>query len=164
MQGPKGDPGSPGTNGVSVTGTSLSSGDSNCPNGGASFTAANGTTYACNGVPGAPGPGFQFTTTSGASGPTLSQAGTYFVVVEATVDGGVANGNCNVSWGKSVSGGAEGGITSVGGAYLTGSDAYSFSGMLTGLPAGAGLGIFCSGGMGPVTPSNVQWWVSPIGS
>ena len=63
-----------------------------------------------------------------------------------------------------MSGGAEGGITSVGGAYLTGSDAYSFSGMLTGLPAGAGLGIVCSGGMGPVAPTNVQWWVSPVGS
>ena len=163
-QGPKGDPGSSGANGVSVNSASLPSGDSNCPNGGSSFTAADGMTYACNGAPGAPGAGFQFTTASGASGPTLSQAETYFVVVQATVNGGVANGNCNVSWGKSTSGGAEGGISSVGGAYLVGSNAYSFSGMLTGLPAGAGLGIFCSGSMGPVTPSNVQWWVSPVGS
>jgi hypothetical protein len=62
---------------------------------------------------------------------------------------------------ESVSGGAIGGITSVGGAYLPGSHGYSFAGMLTGLPAGAGLGLFCSGTVGP---SNVQWWVSPIGS
>jgi hypothetical protein len=164
LPGAKGDAGSPGANGASVASTSLPSGDSNCPNGGSGFTAASGTTYACNGASGVPGPGFQFTTTSGAAGPTLNQTGTYFVVVEAGVDGGVANGNCNVSWGKSTSGGAIGGITGVGGAYLPGSHGYSFAGMLTGLPAGAGLGLFCASSVGPVTPSNVQWWVSPIGS
>jgi hypothetical protein len=46
IQGPKGDNGAPGT---SVTSTSLSAGDPNCPNGGSQFTAVNGTTYACNG-------------------------------------------------------------------------------------------------------------------
>ena len=54
--------GPPGQDGVSVTSTALSAGDTNCPTGGSSFTAANGTTYACNGTkgdkgdPGEPGP------------------------------------------------------------------------------------------------------------
>jgi len=53
--GPAGSPGSPGTggkDGVSVTSTALSAGDANCPNGGSSFTSANGTTFACNGASG----------------------------------------------------------------------------------------------------------------
>ncbi|HET7129490.1 MAG TPA: hypothetical protein VFJ93_10500 [Gaiellaceae bacterium] len=54
--------GPPGQDGVSVTSAALSAGDANCPTGGSSFTAANGTTYACNGAkgdkgdPGEPGP------------------------------------------------------------------------------------------------------------
>jgi Collagen triple helix repeat (20 copies) len=57
-QGPKGDPGPAGTTGTngrdgqSVVSLPLSSGDSNCPNGGSQFTAANGVAYACNGAPG----------------------------------------------------------------------------------------------------------------
>jgi hypothetical protein len=54
-QGAKGDtgpPGQPGANGVSVTTQTLSSGDPNCPFGGARFTAANGVSYACDGAPG----------------------------------------------------------------------------------------------------------------
>jgi hypothetical protein len=47
--------GPPGTNGTSVTSTSVSRGDANCANGGSKFTAANNNiTYACNGAPGAP--------------------------------------------------------------------------------------------------------------
>ena len=110
------------------------------------------------------GPGFQFTTASGATAPTLGQSGTYFVVVQASVDGGAANGNCNVSWSARANNGLQGGISSVGGAYLPGAKAYSFTGMLTGLPAGSALGLFCSGGTGPVTPTNLQWWVSPVGT
>ena len=44
--------GPPGQNGVSVTSTALAAGDVNCPTGGSSFAAANGTTYACNGAKG----------------------------------------------------------------------------------------------------------------
>jgi hypothetical protein len=60
LQGPKGDKGDPGVNGtngkdgVSVT-SAAEPGGSNCAYGGSSFTAANGTTYACNGAPGPPG-------------------------------------------------------------------------------------------------------------
>jgi hypothetical protein len=55
--GPKGDTGSAGTNGtngtngVSVTSATLAQGNANCASGGSSFTAVNGTTYACNGAP-----------------------------------------------------------------------------------------------------------------
>jgi hypothetical protein len=58
-QGPKGDTGAGGAvgkDGVSVTSTALASGDQNCPTGGSSFTSVSGTTYACNGVKGDPGP------------------------------------------------------------------------------------------------------------
>src|SRR5436853_4666816 len=62
-QGVKGEAGAPGTNGtngingkdgVSVTSADEAAG-ANCTKGGSSFTAANGTTYACNGAPGASG-------------------------------------------------------------------------------------------------------------
>jgi hypothetical protein len=52
----QGVPGTNGTNGQSVTGAPLPTGDAHCPNGGSQFAAANGTTYACNGADGAPGP------------------------------------------------------------------------------------------------------------
>jgi len=69
-QGPKGDTGAQGSkgdtgdtgqqglagvdgkDGTSVTSQTLIPGDSNCANGGSEFTAANGTTYACNGAAG----------------------------------------------------------------------------------------------------------------
>jgi len=57
-QGEPGSPGSPGADGQNVTGTALPAGDSHCPNGGSSFTAANGTFYACNGSAGGGGGGF----------------------------------------------------------------------------------------------------------
>ncbi len=48
-----GPPGADGADGVSVTSTSLSPGDANCPDGGSQFTAAdNNVTYACNGAKG----------------------------------------------------------------------------------------------------------------
>ena len=57
IQAPNGE--SPGSDrrgpGVSVTDTALPSGDPNCPDGGSSFTAAGGTTYACNGAQGPAG-------------------------------------------------------------------------------------------------------------
>jgi len=64
-QGPKGDTGA---DGVSVTSASLSSGDSNCPDGGSQFTAANNNvTYACNGAKGDKGD-------TGAAGPSAAYA------------------------------------------------------------------------------------------
>ena len=48
-----GPPGVDGADGVSVTSTSLGSGDANCPDGGSQFTAAeDNVTYACNGAKG----------------------------------------------------------------------------------------------------------------
>ena len=41
---------------MSVTSTSLSSGNANCPSGGSSFTSSTGLTYACNGAAGASAP------------------------------------------------------------------------------------------------------------
>ena len=64
LKGDQGTPGTPGlpgtngtngTNGTSVTSAALSAGDTNCPDGGSSFTAVSGTTYACNGAQGPKG-------------------------------------------------------------------------------------------------------------
>jgi hypothetical protein len=54
--GPAGPAGKDGKDGASVTSTALAEGDSNCPNGGNRFDASNGSSYACNGAPGATGP------------------------------------------------------------------------------------------------------------
>lgn len=51
--GTNGTDGTNGTNGTSVTSTPLAVNDANCSNGGSAFTSASGTTYACNGAPGA---------------------------------------------------------------------------------------------------------------
>jgi hypothetical protein len=50
----QGPPGTNGTNGTNVTSAPEPAG-TNCANGGSSFTSASGTTYACNGAPGAKG-------------------------------------------------------------------------------------------------------------
>lgn len=47
--------GTNGKDGTSVTSLSLAAGDPTCPFGGSAFTSASGTTYACNGAPGAAG-------------------------------------------------------------------------------------------------------------
>jgi outer membrane protein assembly factor BamB len=49
--GPKGATGPAGAPGQSVTSSSLSTGDANCPDGGTRFTSVSGATYACNGAP-----------------------------------------------------------------------------------------------------------------
>jgi len=52
VQGPAGPAGA---NGQSVTATPLAQGDVSCPYGGSAFVSASGTSYACNGAPGATG-------------------------------------------------------------------------------------------------------------
>jgi len=54
--GKNGDTGRDGTDGVGVSSAAEPPG-MNCPDGGSRFTAANGTTYACNGARGGPGSG-----------------------------------------------------------------------------------------------------------
>jgi hypothetical protein len=102
-QGPKGDPGPPGPagkdgspgpagndgakgqDGVGVTSQALVSGDANCPDGGSSFTAAKGTTYACNGAPGAPGSSEQSVYITSPSGVvTLHDGGGHIEVAALT--------------------------------------------------------------------------------
>lgn len=51
-QGVAGPPGDAGAPGVSVTAVQIPAGSSACPSGGTQFTAASGTTFACNGAPG----------------------------------------------------------------------------------------------------------------
>jgi hypothetical protein len=119
------------------------------------------------GTPGAPGNGFNFTTASGTTGPTLSQAGTYFVVMEAEIDnlsGSPQDGKCVVVARNGFST-----ISNFNGAFNVGPNqdsTFSFSGMFVipaaGAPATAGT--FCSDGSdNPITTSNVRWWVSPVG-
>ncbi len=167
-QGPQGDRGTSGADGISVTSATVPSGNSSCPSGGSSFTAVNGTTYACNGAPGVPGPGYEFTTATGSSGPTLSTAGTYFVVVKAGVfnsGSGALAGECGVhaQSGMSRLDSFVGAVNLPGGAATS----YAFSGMLhvASGQAPATTDLACTENTGgPVSASNIQWWVSPVGS
>jgi hypothetical protein len=68
--------GTNGTDGVSVTSAAEGVGP-NCANGGSRFTAANGTTYACNGA-------------SGPAGTALPQAYTNTEVASSTIGGNLA--------------------------------------------------------------------------
>jgi hypothetical protein len=71
--GPPGADGLPGADGESVEIAPLLDGDTNCPNGGSSFTVGTETTYACNGEDGADGTGgFNGTYTSPNGKYTLS--------------------------------------------------------------------------------------------
>ena len=108
------------------------------------------------GPPGPAGPGFRFTTTTGNPGPTLSQAGTYFVVVETTIPGGgTPTGACVVS------------NTNVGGAFArptSGTEPFSYSGMVTLGAVAVRLSLSCGDTAGgAVTPGTTTWWVSPVG-
>jgi hypothetical protein len=184
--GPQGDTGTTGTDGATgpsglagttgpngVTGSTGATGTigPNGPNGATGPSGPAGATGLA-GATGATGSGFQFITSSGAAGPTLTQAGTYFVNVETFIAGAATTGNCTISWSEAVNGGVAGGTTSVGGAFivLSGQTApFSFSGMITvgggsTVPAGAGLGLQCFNEAGPVTTSLTQWWSSVVGS
>ncbi len=70
--GPQGSPGAAGSPGTGATVANLASGDSNCPNGGASITDGKGSTsYVCNGASGTGSfSGVDCTTDGGAVGST----------------------------------------------------------------------------------------------
>ena len=116
------------------------------------------------GQTGAPGPGFQFTSTTGNPGPTLSTAGTYYVVVKASIasGGSALTGNCTA-----VNNPPNPSLDVLAGAIALpagGFAPFSFSGMVV-EPAAGHLQLNCQDTTGTtVTPSLVQWWVSPIGS
>jgi hypothetical protein len=125
------------------------------PRGPRGFTGARGARGA-TGTTGPTGAGFHFTTSSGNPGPTLSHAGTYFVVVETSIPGGATpTGSCAVSG------------TSVGGAFarpVSGSTPFSYSGMVTVGGAAVQLSLSCHDTAGvAVTPSTPTWWVSAVG-
>jgi hypothetical protein len=149
-QGQKGDTGAAGAQGpqgdTGVAGAQGPQGD----------TGASGTA-------GSPGPGYRFTTGSGGAGPTLSQAGTYFVVVKVTLSAGSGGltGDCDAIAGEDID------------SYDAGfnlpsnsSRRVAFSGMLV-VPSGQaplGTSLECESTSGnTVTPSVVKWWVSPVG-
>src|SRR5262245_47054936 len=70
--------GEPGTDGVSPTVTQLTTGDANCPTGGAALVDASGSTaYVCNGAAGADGESFAgtFTSPNGEYSITVGDAG-----------------------------------------------------------------------------------------
>jgi hypothetical protein len=106
IDGKDGTNGIDGKDGVGVVSASLAAGDSDCPNGGSRFTAANGTSFACNGSPGASGgvagqdafssvgsgtvtisPGSGFTQIPGLTMNIVVPAGSFFFV---TSTGGAA--------------------------------------------------------------------------
>ncbi len=120
------------------------------------------------GSPGPAGPGYEFTASTGTTGPTLTSAGTYFVNVRVGLfnQTGATSGICGV--------GAQTSQTLV--------DAFdvpwvlengtattvSYTGMIV-VPPGAGaaqLLISCNATNGGGIPagSNTQWWVSPVAS
>jgi hypothetical protein len=117
-----------------------------------------------SGPRGPAGPGFDFTTASGSDGPALS-AGTYFIVVKAAIpdsDNGVPLlGNCVVFTSSTDS------FTSAFDALnITGGAAEnvaSISGMLVVSTGTATPAADCtSDAEDPVTPTSIQWWVSPV--
>lgn len=119
------------------------------------------------GTPGAAGPGYHFTTGSGATGPTLSQGGTYFVVVKASLTN---PDNTNPLTGDCVAiAGAD--IDTFDGAFdipPSRQRKLAFSGMLV-VPSGqapAQTSLECNKDDASetiVTPSSVDWWASPVG-
>jgi hypothetical protein len=116
------------------------------------------------GQTGTAGPGFQFTSTTGNPGPTLSAAGTYYVVVKANISSGAGalTGNCTA-----VNNPPNPTLDVLAGAIALpagGFAPFSFSGMVV-EPAAGHLQLNCQDTTGTaVTPSLIQWWVSPIGS
>jgi hypothetical protein len=115
------------------------------------------------GPQGPAGPGFDFTTASGTDGPALS-AGTYFIVVKAAIadsDNGVPLlGNCVVFTSTDSFTSAFDALNITGGAA---DNVASVSGMLVLSTGTATPAVACtSDALNPVTPTSIQWWVSPV--
>jgi hypothetical protein len=182
-----------GTNGTSIV-TSQGVPSGNCNSGDTDVDLANGEVYTCNsdnlkqegiggsaappwtdtgssieGPPGAPGAGLTFTTASGTTGPSLTQAGTYSVDVEADVYNSTSSpmaGFCDVV--------AQGTVTqsSFDEAFALSANSatdFSFSGIVTigdvSSAAPAALSVHCTDvNSNNVTLTGAQWWVSPVGT
>jgi hypothetical protein len=136
------------------------------PRGGRGPTGATGPKGPA-GPPGPAGPGYRFATASGTSGPTLSEAGTYFVVVEAPLQAGAGGltGDCGVS--ASNNGHS---VSSFHGSFdlpPSASETYSFTGILV-VPSGsspAATQLTCAQSSGSaIVPSGGSWWASPVGT
>ena len=88
--GTSGTNGTNGTNGVSVSSSSVAPGDANCPDGGSRFTSVSGSTFACNGAPGAAGgvAGQSGTSWFGTGGVTITPTTGFTLVpgLSATID------------------------------------------------------------------------------
>jgi hypothetical protein len=95
--GANGAPGAPGAPGAAVVTVALNAGDANCPQGGAKFTDANGTTtYACSGTGGSGGGSIVTTTLQPGDDTNCVNGGTKFVNGASTTyacNGSVTNGN-----------------------------------------------------------------------
>ena len=132
------------------------------------------------GVQGPQGPALEFTTATGTTGPTITEAGTYFVDVTAGIAGETSaeSGLCAVYAADPPTGGGLNRVDEFDGAYVqpsiasTGSEGvpwdgnFSFSGMFT-VPAStvpAQTGFYCadSSAIGP-TVYNVKWWIARTG-
>ena len=125
------------------------------------------------GLKGPAGPGYTFTTASGTDGPNLDNYGTYFVDVEAGFDttGGSITGSCSVialdqgspiatfEGALNTGSGGVGGNNSFAGMLVIPSTA---NGMPVTLPVPTVIGCQTESGT-TVTPTNAQWWVSPVG-
>lgn len=141
------------------------------PTGATGPTGQQGSAGA-TGAPGAPGNGYDFTTASGTSGPTLTAAGSYLVFVRAGLanSGGTADmGTCGVStrnFGTPTLG--DDFVNAYSLAASAGTE-YAFSGILIvaandeDVTPSFGCQTGVSSNTDP-TVSDIDWWVSPIGS
>ena len=110
QQGAQGAQGPSGANGIGVTVTALSVGDSHCPNGGALVSGASGNSYVCDGTPGSETGalnGFQEFTTSGTF---AVPSGITHILIEMWGAGGGGGGPDPLST-DSAGGGGAGGYT-----------------------------------------------------
>jgi hypothetical protein len=133
------------------------------PRGPRGSTGAQGA----QGPPGPPGPGYHFMTASGATGPTLTQPGTYLAVAETLLQAGstTLHGECGVIAFTA----ANPNLREYRGAFEVPPNAgqtFSFTGMLV-VPSGstpASTKLTCADSTGsPITPTNASWWVSAVG-
>ena len=115
------------------------------------------------GPPGPPGAGFQFTNASGTA-PTLNATGSYLVVAEALVGtfATATSGSCGV---VDVNGSHGSGFMQT---FALGPNLaawFAFAGVITVTTAGYQPVLRCLDTSGnSVTPSSVEWWISPLGT